>query len=221
MTKRIDNRNPNQMRPLSSILGENENSDGSVIYSQGKTKVLVGVHGPKEVNTFKEQYDKATVSVVVKTEQRDDLRKEKTLEKDLKGILEYMIFTERSPRSEIIITAHILNDDGSLFSTLVNACVLALCDAGIEIRSLVYSITFLITENKILIDPIENEIAKISNHSRISLVLSKENEDSIVFSKCIGLTSLEIYDKCLEIGNVAKLSIRKFMKQSLKKNQNK
>ena len=41
------------------------------------------------------------------------------------------------PRSEILITLHILSQDGSVLSSLVNAATLALVDAGIPLTSYV------------------------------------------------------------------------------------
>lgn len=51
------------------------------------------------------------------------------------------ILTQLHPRSEILITLHILSQDGSVLATCVNACTLALIDAGIPMSDYVVACT--------------------------------------------------------------------------------
>lgn len=51
------------------------------------------------------------------------------------------ILTQLHPRSEILITLHILSQDGSVLAACVNACTLALIDAGIPMSDYVVACT--------------------------------------------------------------------------------
>jgi exosome complex component RRP41 len=51
------------------------------------------------------------------------------------------ILTQLHPRSEILITLHILSQDGSVLATCINACTLALIDAGIPMTDYVVACT--------------------------------------------------------------------------------
>lgn len=51
------------------------------------------------------------------------------------------ILTQLHPRSEILITLHILSQDGSVLSTCINACTLALIDAGVPMSDYVVACT--------------------------------------------------------------------------------
>ena len=46
---RIDGRKPDEIRSLNAKLGVFNTADGSSYLEQGNTKVLVTVHGPREV----------------------------------------------------------------------------------------------------------------------------------------------------------------------------
>lgn len=51
------------------------------------------------------------------------------------------ILTQLHPRSEILITLHILSQDGSVLAACVNACTLALIDAGVPMSDYVVACT--------------------------------------------------------------------------------
>lgn len=51
------------------------------------------------------------------------------------------ILTQLHPRSEILITLHILSQDGSVLAACVNACTLALVDAGVPMSDYVVACT--------------------------------------------------------------------------------
>lgn len=51
------------------------------------------------------------------------------------------ILTQLHPRSEILITFHILSQDGSVLATCINACTLALIDAGVPMNDYVVACT--------------------------------------------------------------------------------
>lgn len=51
------------------------------------------------------------------------------------------ILTNLHPRSEILITLHILSQDGSVLAACTNACTLALIDAGVPMSDYVVACT--------------------------------------------------------------------------------
>ena len=51
------------------------------------------------------------------------------------------IFTKLFPRSSILLSLHILSQDGSLLAACLNACTLALIDAGIPMKDYICACT--------------------------------------------------------------------------------
>eukprot|EP01066_Platyproteum_vivax_P021245 Platyproteum_vivax@DN9273_c0_g1_i1.p1 len=56
------------------------------------------------------------------------------------------------PRSQIDLCVHILETDGAILATLINACSLALVDAGVPVRGLLVAATSAYINNCCLLD---------------------------------------------------------------------
>jgi len=59
-----------------------------------------------------------------------------------------MIILEKYPRYLITLVLVIHNDDGSLFSTLTNSCMLAMLFNGISLKQTVWSVDVSLLEDK-------------------------------------------------------------------------
>jgi ribonuclease PH len=59
---------------------------------------------------------------------------DKTLERRLEAVFRQAVLLEAHPRALTTITVQVCGDDGGLASTAVNACSLALMDAGVPLR---------------------------------------------------------------------------------------
>ncbi|KAG8990193.1 Exosome non-catalytic core component [Tulasnella sp. 427] len=159
---RSDGRRPKELRDFSLSLGTHGHADGSALVSHGLTNVLVTVHGPREAksraNTL---FDRAVLSVNVDIpvfsggqggkRGRNDKR---VLEftSAIKQTFEPIIQTQLYPRSQIDIFVQVLQQDGGLLQTSINACTLALIDAGIALSDYVCAITCALHDTVPLLD---------------------------------------------------------------------
>ncbi|KAL9643506.1 hypothetical protein ABK040_010120 [Willaertia magna] len=129
---------------LEAELGVLPKADGSVKYSQGKTTVICAIYGPEA--SMKERGDKAVIEVNLQTrENKQIISGDNELnETIIRETLENIILTYLYPRTLISISLQVLIDDGNLFSTCLNASVLALLDAGVALNSIIVSSTCFI-----------------------------------------------------------------------------
>ena len=128
--------------------------DGAAKVDQGLSSVLVYVYGPREpvkVNRIVSQRtDKASINVEVatapwgSTEWRHRSHGERRvveLANAIRSTFEPVLLTHQFPRSQVNMVVEVLQQDGSVLPTAINACTLALMDAGIPMIDYVTSLT--------------------------------------------------------------------------------
>eukprot|EP01041_Mallomonas_annulata_P006416 gene6416-12971_t len=147
---RIDGRRNNELRHVKHRIGVSKSADGSAYFEQGLNKVLVIINGPQEpsrrsgdVSTNKGEIKcnmmVASFSGTERKRRRGGDRRSQETESIIKQTLEGVVMLELYPRSEIVITVHILESDGSLICAVLNASCLALMDAGIAMSDMITS----------------------------------------------------------------------------------
>jgi exosome complex component RRP41 len=137
---RIDGRKGDELRRVNFKLCLANNADGSAYLEQGLNKVLVHVHGPHEPTRRQDTDDlkischlvNAPFSATERRKRRVGDRKSAEIEQIVKQSCESVVLANLYPRSEISIVVHVLESDGSLVCTILNAVSLALIDAGIS-----------------------------------------------------------------------------------------
>jgi ribonuclease PH len=157
------------LRPLSCETSCLQNCDGSCTWQSGETSILATVHGPVAPKQYQyEDYNNAIVSVVIKSGYNIGIY-ERELEKFVSKMLVSCICTEQYPRCIISITAQILTSDGSVLSSIIHACVVALMDASIELLYLPVSVctSFVLCNNSN--DGKDNDDDDNNNSNRIQL----------------------------------------------------
>lgn len=150
--KRLDGRTPDQVRPIKIIAGFLEKADGSCYIECGKTKVVVGVHGPREVHPKHEEvadraivrcnYNMAAFSVDGERKRPGYDRRSMEISKVSSEALAAAIFVERFPKSAIDIFIEVIQADASTRVTALTAAAVALADAGIPMKDLVAACSF-------------------------------------------------------------------------------
>lgn len=121
-------------------------ADGSAYFENGLNKVLVSISGPMEPRKAQEQvHDKGIITVHLATaafsggehrRRRINDKRSLELESIIRQTFEGCVMLELYPRSEISITLHVLESDGSIVCSLINATTLALMDAGISMADM-------------------------------------------------------------------------------------
>ncbi|KAL0483057.1 exosome complex protein RRP46 [Acrasis kona] len=225
LVKRQKGRLSNQLRSIEAQLGLLNKADGSAKYKQGDSSVLAAVYGPSEVLPKDEKGDRASVQVVFKRRDGKPGRREKQNENIIRNALEPIIMTHLYPRTAIMIIVQVLVDDGSILSVALNACVLALMDAGVPISTVISSIScsIVVDENgsqTLLTDPdLSEERTSIGETYFVfdGHVVAKTGEGGLVSSVTSGLLTDSAYTSCLTASRSGSKSVYTFIRETLKR----
>ncbi|KAG5192510.1 ribosomal protein S5 domain 2-type protein [Tribonema minus] len=130
---RFDGRTGDQIRGLFADQGILNRADGSVRFGAGNTSVLVAVYGPAQpAQQKKEKPDRAIIEVSWRADKGAQTSADAERELYVRRTLEEAVAVARYPRSVISVVVQVLCDDGSVLSAAINACAMALVDAGVE-----------------------------------------------------------------------------------------
>ncbi|KAF8579986.1 ribosomal protein S5 domain 2-like protein [Ramaria rubella] len=161
---RSDGRRQHELRNISIDFSSSSNSsaDGSSTVSHGLTTVMASVFGPREARLRSlTLHDRAVVNVEVAIspfssgERRRRGRGDKRILEfaaAIKATFEPVIQTHLYPRSQIDIFVQVLDQDGGLLQTSINATTLALINAGVPMSDYVCAITCGVFSTQPLLD---------------------------------------------------------------------
>ncbi|KAI4165957.1 MAG: hypothetical protein LQ342_000388 [Letrouitia transgressa] len=150
---RLDGRRWNELRRIHAQISTQAAADGSSYLEMGNTKVICTVAGPAEgrrggVGSGGDT--NATVQVEIgiagfsgvdrKRRGRGDKRTSE-MQTSIANAFTDTIFTNLYPHSNILITLHVLSQDGSLLAACLNAATLALIDAGVPMSDYIVACT--------------------------------------------------------------------------------
>lgn len=154
---RLDGRRWNELRLIQAQISTNPASSGSSYLAMGNTVILCMVHGPAEGRSQGTPGGGAVVSVTVNIAGFAGIdRKKKSalggadrgsdksmmeLSTALRDAFQPHLHTHLYPHSMISIHVSVLSMDGSLLAACINACTLALVDAGIPMPGLLCGCT--------------------------------------------------------------------------------
>ncbi|KAH1033265.1 hypothetical protein J1N35_045439 [Gossypium stocksii] len=256
---REDGRSQNQLRPLACSRNILHRAHGSASWSQGDTKVLAAVYGPKAGTKKNENPEKACIEVIwkPKTGQIGDFltsllivlafevwyagnfqnilhwclgKPEKEYEMILKRTLESICILTVNPNTTTSIIVQVVNDDGALLPSAINAACMALVDAGIPMKHLAVAICCCVAKTGyVILDPTKLEEQKTkafaylvfpnSVHSVLpegSLRVEGEPiENGIITSVTHGIMPVDDYFYCLEPGRAASVKLSDFLRRNL------
>jgi len=159
--KRLDGRNPDEIREIEMKVGVIPNANGSAQVSFGRTTAVAAVYGPRilhprrlqEPNTaiIRCRYNMAPFSVDERIRPGPS-RRETEISKVTRLALEPALFLEKYPETVVDIYIEIIQADGSTRVTGINAASLALADAGVPMRDLVVGLSGGKLDDTIIID---------------------------------------------------------------------
>ncbi|CAE6425907.1 unnamed protein product [Rhizoctonia solani] len=180
---RADGRKARELRSITIELSPHPTADGSATVSHGLTTVNVCVFGPREAkNRSQTMHDKALINVEISeaafssSERRKRGRNDKrTLEfaASIRATFEPVVQVSIYPRSEIDIFVQVLQQDGGVLQTAINAATLALIDAGIALTDYVCACTAACIDTTGLLDLTNTEESDLPNLTLAVLPRSK------------------------------------------------
>lgn len=203
--KRIDERDPKELRPLKIEAGVLKKADGSAYLELGHNKVIAAVYGPRELHPRHLQrpdravlncrYDMAPFSVEER-KRPGPSRRSKEISKVSTEALEPAVFLRRYPRAGIDVTMEILQADAGTRTAAITAASVALADGGIPMRDLVASIAAGKVDGTIVLDLCKEEdqwgeadmpIAYMPQKGHLTLLQMDGNLSSEEFDQALDL----------------------------------
>ncbi|XP_059460873.1 exosome complex exonuclease RRP46 homolog isoform X2 [Corylus avellana] len=227
---RVDGRTANQLRPLACSRNILNRAHGSASWSQGDTKVLAAVYGPKAGTKKNENPEKACIEVIWKPKTGQIGKPEKEYEMIVKRTLQSICVLTINPNTTTSVIVQVVNDDGSLLPCAINAACAALVDAGIPLKHLAVAICCCLADSGcVLLDPTKLEEQKTKAFAYLvfpNLTLSilpegslkvegEPVEQAIITSVTQGAMSVDDYLRCLERGRAASAKMSAFLRRSL------
>ncbi|XP_022728851.1 exosome complex exonuclease RRP46 homolog [Durio zibethinus] len=159
---REDGRTQNQLRPLACSRNILHRAHGSASWSQGDTEVFAAVYGRKAGTRKNENPEKAWIEVIWKPKTGQIGKLEKEYEMILKGTLQSICILTVNPNSTTSIIIQVVNDDGAVLPSAINAACVALVDAGIPMKHLAVAICCCAPKSGyVILDPTKLEEQKI------------------------------------------------------------
>lgn len=149
--KRLDGRDFNELRPLKIEAGILKNAAGSAYLEWGSNKVLAAVYGPKDAMPrhmadptkaiIKCRYSMAPFSSIEGHGRSGPNRRAIEISKVTKEVFENVVMLEEFPGNEIDVFIEILQSDGGTRAAGITAASVALANAGIKMKDLVYAVS--------------------------------------------------------------------------------
>ncbi|GFE53793.1 exosome complex exonuclease [Babesia ovis] len=188
---RVDGRRPNEVRNIEILCGSEcgvdiINYDGVAQVTQGLTKAQAFVNGPTDAGRSKQREGFETADsaveiqceVVMPCEKRAAGNKNNQQTVDIAQAItstfERNIVSHLYKNSTIHIYVNVLEADGGVKATAINAVLIALIDAGIAMKDLVVASTAVMLNNELFIDPNQLEINASIMELTLAISVSKE-----------------------------------------------
>jgi exosome complex component RRP41 len=143
--KRIDGRDPKDIRKIKIEAGVLHRADGSCYLEWGGNKILVAVYGPREAvprhtqnplrAIVQARYNMAAFSVEDRKRPGPD-RRSVEISKVISEALEKIVLTDQFPRASIDVCIEVLDAEAGTRCAGLTAAGVALIDAGIPMRDI-------------------------------------------------------------------------------------
>ncbi len=158
---RVDGRRPDELRPVELKVGVLKQADGSASIRQGKTYIIAGVYGPRELHPrhltlndrayLRVEYRMATFSVPDRKRPAPS-RREKEISMVIANALKPALFLEEFPKAVVDVFIQVIQADGGTRCAAINAASLALADAGIPMKSLIPAVAVGKADGQLVVD---------------------------------------------------------------------
>ncbi|MCS7138437.1 MAG: exosome complex exonuclease Rrp41 [Crenarchaeota archaeon] len=220
--KRIDDRAPDELRPIKIKVGVLSNAQGSAYIEQGKNKILAAVYGPKEALPkhislpdrciLRCRYHMAPFSTPERKSPAPS-RREIELSMIIRNALESLVMTSLFPRTVIDIFIEVLQADGGTRCAGLTAAVLALADAGIPLRGLTAACAVGKADGKVIVDL--NDLEDKYGEADMPIAYNP-TLDGITLLQMDGIMSKEEIEQALSLAITATQKIHKIQVEALK-----
>lgn len=220
--KRVDGRNPDELREIKMEANVISNADGSARVQFGDTIALASLYGPRELfprflqevetGILRTRYNMAPFSVVDRKSPGPD-RRSVEISKVLRLALAPSVMLDDFPKATVDVFMEVIQADGSTRVTSLNAASIALASAGIPMRDLVASCSCGKIDDTLIVDLNGVEDNEGTADMAVAMLPSK-NEISLL--QMDGLLTREEFFKLLNLAKEKCLMIYEKQKSVLK-----
>ena len=224
MTKRLDGRKNDELRPMKIELGVVKSADGSCYLEWGNNTVIATVHGPRPIfpkhlaNSEKAvvdyRYRMAPFSV---GERKSPVPAKRDKEISLVSgfSLESAIQVEKFPNTVIDIDTVILSSNAGTRAAAITAASLACADAGLPMNGIVSAVASGRANGEFILDLTkEEEDAEDAVDTAIGVLMPQKE---IVLLQMDGFVKKEDWKKMISIGLKGAEKVYDFQKNALLK----
>ena len=127
------------------------------------------------------------------------------------------ILLDLYPRSEIVIIVHILEVDGSILATIINAISMALMDAGVMMKDIITACNVGVLRSNICVDLTNMEEIHCSS-SLFVAVKTRSSANNIVYMNLDKKINPERLQSCVDEASANCLLIRNQIEKGMKEN---
>ena len=222
--KRLDGRDFDELRPLSIEAGILKNADGSAYLKWGNNRVLAAVYGPKEATPkhfadptkaiVKCRYAMAPFSSLEDHGRTGPNRRATEISKVAKEAFENVILLNEYPGGEIDIFMEILQSDGGTRAAGITAASVALANAGIHMKDLIYAVSAGRIGDHIVLDV--NMLEDNYSDADMPMAVAPRNNDILLLQMDGGLTKQQ-YKEAVDMVIRAGKKIQEEQRAALKR----
>ena len=192
---RVDGRSPTSLRPLSLSFDKLSRVDGSARFGFGNIpQALVSISGPIEVRLAAEQASQATLEIHLRPLSNIPATESKFLSSAISSALTPSLILTQNPRTLIQIVIQTLVSTANskqwkdpLVASIINACTLALLNAGsIPMRGVVCAVALGRTQGgEYIVDPTEVESQSLVGGGCFAFLFSDFEPSSQSGATCV------------------------------------
>ncbi len=203
--RRIDNRLPEELRPIKFEVGVLERADGSCYVEHGGNKVIAAVYGPRGVHPrhlqeasraiIRYRYNMASFSVEERRRPGPD-RRSVEISKVSREAIDPLIMKEFYPRSTVDVFVEILQADAGTRTAGINAASVALIDAGVPMKGLISACAVGKVDDTVVLDLIKEE----DNYGQADMPVAMDvRTGQITLLQMDGHLTTDEFEKALEL----------------------
>lgn len=194
---RKDLRSSKQTRDLAIVLGGIAQADGAARVTLGNTTVIATVAGPAAAKYSRhEKGDRGNIEIEISDS--SSIPKSQhgyfLLTEFVRRALSGAVQLEKFPRQLITIKVTVMENSGSLVSTIINACTLAMLDASLSMNFYLSCAEVGMIQNDVFLDLTDDE-EKICESTMIACFVADESIADLTNSS---MTAMEVHGSCNE-----------------------
>ena len=224
-TKRLDDRQNDELRPMSAKAGVIPNADGSASFIAGKTTAIVAVYGPRELfPKFKQNPKKGLLrchyammpfSGSGERIRPGTSRRAQEISMVMEHALLPVIDLKEFPNSVVDVYIQLPQTDAGTRCAAITAAAMALADAGIPMRDMVCSVSVGTVDGTVVADLTYNEEAFDGHVSDIPVAMTARTKE-ITLLQMDGHVQKDQLKKALEMARDVMEKVYDVQKKALK-----